>query len=102
MSTAPLHLLIAIHYHCAGNGKDYEAGTPHGESEGTARCVNDLIRAGLLRENFGASAIRRYEPTEGLAVFVKDGLCHVPFPELKWIMPLKPSRKQRTAPKVDE
>ena len=87
--TAPLHLLIAIHYHASGSGEDYAAGTPHGESSGTAGCIEDLVAAGLLKENHGASAVRRkYEPTDGLTVFI-DALCHVPFPELVWVIPNK-------------
>jgi hypothetical protein len=85
--TAPLHILIGIHYHCSGSGEDYAQGTEHGNSTGTAECIQDLIDAGLLKSNHGASAVRRkFEPTEGLAVWI-DGLCRTPFPELKWVMP---------------
>lgn len=85
--TAPLHLLIGLWYHTSGSGQDYEAGTPHGESEATAHCIGHLVVAGLLKENHGASAVnRKFEPTPGLAVWI-EALCSTPFPELKWVMP---------------
>lgn len=81
---APLHILIGIHYHVSGSGEDYCQGTPHGESTGTKECIGDLVAAGLLTKNHGASAVRRkYEPTDGLSFWI-DGLCRVPFPTLQW------------------
>jgi len=82
--TAPLHILIGIHYHVSGSGDDYCQGTPHGESEGTASCIGDLLAAGLLR-NSGPDddANRKYQPTDGLRFWI-DGLCQVPFPVLEW------------------
>jgi len=85
--TAPLHILIGVHYHASGSGEDYAQGTPHGESTGTAECIQDLLDAGLLKANHGASGVRRkYEPTDGLAIWI-DGLCRVPYPKLKWSLP---------------
>lgn len=81
----PLHILIGIHYHCSGDGLDYCAGTPHGESETTKEYCAEMVAAGLLKENHGASAVnRKYEPAEGLPVWI-DALQDVPFPALKWV-----------------
>lgn len=84
--TAPLHLLIAIHYHTSGSGEDYCQGTPHGESKGTADCIQDLLGAGLLTTDDPYCGNRKYGPTDGLAVWINE-LCQVPFPVQKWIIP---------------
>jgi hypothetical protein len=92
---SPLHILIGIWYHSSGTGLDYEAGTSHGESPAAAECCADLECAGLLKENHGASAVKRkYEPTDGLAVWLAN-LCEVPFPELRWVAHANPKAWER-------
>jgi len=82
----PLHILIGLWYHTSGTGLDYEAGTAHGNSRAVAEYIQDFVTAGLLTENHGASAVRRkYESTEGLAVWIKY-LTDMPFPVQKWEM----------------
>lgn len=87
MSIAPLHILIAMHYHCSGDQTDYAQNTPHGDSSAVIDIRNELADAGLLSRNMGASAVNRlFEPTDALRVWV-EGLCGVPYPEQRWIIP---------------
>lgn len=77
----PLHILIAIHYHCHAEQHPMLHNQVHRDY------AEDLAGAGLLRlANWATTATPAYEKTEGLAVFV-EALCSTPFPVQKWVMP---------------
>lgn len=81
MSLTPLHITIALHYHCMADPY------PNLHIDVHRRYAEHLAEAGLLREAVGpVDAPVAYEATEGLAVFIK-ALCSTPFPVQKWVMP---------------
>lgn len=73
----PLDIEIGMHY-CVSGGRFARAGAP--EAQRTEACMAD---AGLLRWNDKQQC---FEATDGLHMWLQ-ALCHVPFPEQRWVMP---------------
>lgn len=79
----PLHIEIAMHYHCRTG--QYEMVTTN---ETRRRYADDLADAGLLTRvpDAGSDAIVNYLPTPGLAVWI-EAICSVQFPVQQWVIP---------------
>jgi hypothetical protein len=81
MGLTPLHILIAIHYHCHVEQHPMLHNQVHRDY------AEDLAECGLLRAaGRHDDATAAYEKTDALAVFV-EALCSTPFPVHKWVMP---------------
>lgn len=85
---SPLMIMIGIHYWTTPG--DYSGGEgPHWESKCVQGLLSDFVSGGLLRrvnEPRPGRQLAEYESTEALGVWV-DGLCKVPWPVQKWVLP---------------
>jgi hypothetical protein len=81
----PLHIQIAIHYHCSTEQ------WPQLHIPVHLRYAIDLNEAGLLEctaeEICGLPP--KFRSTDGLAIFV-NAICATPVPKLQWVMPARP------------
>lgn len=82
---SPLGIEIGLHYHCIAVG-DF----PRLDAPACQEMVAWMVEAGLLNPVNGD---RRYEPTDGLRVWV-EALCAVPFPVRRWILPVRKEGRQ--------
>jgi hypothetical protein len=85
---SPLYIEIGLHYHARVN--DYRDGDF--SAPAVREALDTFVRLGLL---LVGTSDRRYEPTEGLRVWV-DALCSVAFPEQRWVTDTPQSRGGRT------
>lgn len=76
MMVSPMHVEIALHYHCISEQH------PDLHIPAYEECARDLENGGLLRSLPRGG----YEASDGLAVWI-EAICSTPFPALKWVMP---------------
>lgn len=83
MNVTPGLLEVALHYHTTPGDHPLL-----GEGCYVVECAEELLAEGML-------ALRPrpdgkgpyYEATERLRVWIDQGLCRVPFPEQRWVIP---------------